>query len=38
MEMDKIGCKIMELFIKLKIDLVKIYQKSNLKNKIVQAW
>jgi hypothetical protein len=37
MEMDKISCKIMEWLIKLKINLVKVYQKGDLKNKIFKA-
>jgi hypothetical protein len=37
MEMDKISCKIMEWLTKLKINLVKVYQKGDLKNKIFKA-
>jgi hypothetical protein len=37
MEMDKISCKIMEWSIKLKINLVKVYQKGNIKNKIFNS-
>ena len=37
MEMDQISCKIMEWLIKLKTNLVKVYQKGDLKNKIFKT-
>jgi|JI10StandDraft_1071094.scaffolds.fasta_scaffold33763_2 hypothetical protein len=37
MEVDKISCKIMELIIELKGNMVKIFEKSKLENKILKA-